>query len=140
MTWPFYEDFSWLRKRVLKYRTGAEPAETLVLYSSCVSMNDKGRRLVPAGSIMCEITTGPGAGKYGPYSKTAADGRQTVGTTDQPFVLLTGKDITLGEQAIEGLWAECVFDLAVICEVNGISNNATMLAALQAAFPNSNFR
>ena len=39
MSWPYVDDYSWLRRKVLKYRTGNEPAETLVIYSSCVAAN-----------------------------------------------------------------------------------------------------
>ncbi len=140
MSWPYYTDNSWQRKKVLKYRQGDEKSETLVLYSSCVTPNADARRLVDAGTVLCEITSGAGLGKYGPYEKTASDGRETVDLTNQAFVLLTGKDVTLGDQAVEGLFADCVFYRPTINEVNAISNSAAMLTALRTAFPQCNFR
>ena len=139
MAWPNVQDFSWVRKKVLKYRTGSEPAETLVVYSSCVTPNTDARRLMSSGTILTKITSGVGEGKYGPYLKTAADGRQTLDATNQAYVLLTGKDVTLGEEAVEGLWMDCIFNRPVINEVNGISNVAAQLTLLKAAFPQSEF-
>jgi len=140
MSMPHIEDYSWLRKKVLKYRSGDEPGETLVLYSSCVTANTAAKKLISAGTIVCEITSGDGDGMYGPYLKTASDGRETIGATNQPFVLLVGQDVTLGDRASEGLWQNCVFNRAVIDEVNGISTVAAELAKLKTAFPNSDFR
>ena len=139
MAWPNVQDYSWVRKKVLKYRTGNELAETLVVYSSCVTPNAEARRLMSAGTILCEITSGTGDGKYGPYLKTATDGRQTLDATNQAYVLLTGKDVTLGDEAVEGLWRDCVFHRATIDEVNSISTAAAQLALLKAAFPHSEF-
>jgi hypothetical protein len=138
MTWPHIETHDWERKPVLKYRVGDEKAETLVLYSSVVTPDADARRLVDAGTILCEITSGAGAGKYGPYDATAADGRQTIGSTHQCFVLLTGKDCTLGDRAVEGLWMDCVFRKDTLLDVNNI--NAADLSSLQAAFPQASFR
>ena len=132
-TWPHVEDFSWTRRKPLKYRDGSEKLETLVIYSSCVALNDNARRLVPAGTIMCEITTGTGDGKYGPYDKTASDGRQTIGASTQVYVTLAGHDVTLGDKACEGLWMGCVFNTSEILEVNEISN--ADLSTLKTAFP-----
>ena len=139
MTMPYIDDYSWLRKKVLKYRTGAEPAETLLLYSSCVAANTAGRRLITAGTIVCEITSGLGDGKYGPYEKTASDGRETVDATNQAYVLLVGQDVTLADRAVAGLWAQCVFNRDVIDEVNEISSVSAQLTLLKTAFPNAEF-
>ena len=131
-TWPHVEDFSWTRRKPLKYRDGSEKLETLVIYSSCVALNDNARRIVPAATIMCEITSGLGDGKYGPYDKTASDGRQTISADPQVYVTLAGHDVTLGEQACEGLWMGCVFNTSDILEVNEISN--ADLSTLKTAF------
>ncbi len=139
MSWPNVQDYSWVRKKVLKYRNGVEPAETLLVYSSCVTPNADARRLLSAGTILCEITTGAGTGKYGPYLKTASDGRQTLDATNQAYVLLVGKDVTLGDTAVEGLWTQCVFERSTLNEVNGISATAAQLALLKVAFPNVEF-
>ena len=140
MSFPYVDDFSWLRKKVLKFRTGAEPAETLVLYSSVIASNTLAQKRLSAGTIVCEITSGTGIGKYGPYLKTASDGRQTIGATNQAFILLVGKDVTLGDQASEGLWMDCVFNRTVIDDVNDISTVAAQLTSLKTAFPQSDFR
>jgi hypothetical protein len=139
MSMPYVDDYSWLRKKVLKYRLGSEPTETLLLYSSCVPANTKGRRLVSSGTIVCEITSGLGDGKYGPYEKTASDGRETVDATNQAYVLLVGQDVTLADRAVAGLWAMCVFNREVIDEVNEISVVSAELAKLKVAFPNAEF-
>jgi hypothetical protein len=120
---------------------GDEKSETLVLYSSVVDLNSTtARRYVPAGTILCEITSGDGDGKYGPYEKTASDGRQTIGSTVQPFVTIVGHDVTFGDKAVEGFFADCFFDKDVIYDVNDISDVAAQLSTLKAAFPQSVFR
>ena len=138
MAWPKYLDYSWLRRNPLKYRNGAEFIETLVVYASTVTADSDGRRLLPAGTIMCEITSGTGDGKYGPYAKTASDGRQTIGSTVQPYVLLEGLDVSLGDLPAGGLWANCVFNTSEILSVNGIST--ANLSDLKTAFPNAEWK
>lgn len=136
-TWPHVEDFSWTRRKPLKYRVGDEKLETLVIYSSTVALNDTARRLIPAATLLCKITSGLGIGKYGPYEPTASDGRQTIGTTDQVYVALAGHDVTLGDLSCEGLWMDCVFNTSEILKVNAIS--ASDLSTLKTAFPQSHF-
>ena len=63
MAWPKYYDYDWKRRNPLKYRMGAEPLETLVIYSSTVTADSDGRRLLSAGTVLCEITSGTGDGK-----------------------------------------------------------------------------
>lgn len=140
MTIPYVENFQWRRRRALKYRVGDERMESLVLYSSTVTPDDRARRVLSPATILCEITSGLGAGKYGPYDKTASDGRQTIGTANQPFVLLVGYDVTLGDRSVEGLWMDCVFNWPEIVAVNGLSDNATQKGLLKAAFPQCAFR
>jgi len=135
MAWPKYYDFSWEHRKPLKYRTGAEPLETLVVYSSVVTADTDGRRLLAGGTVLCEITSGDGDGKYGPYDKTVSDGRESIGATNQPFVTLVGHDVTLGDLPAEGLWAQCVFNTSEIEDVNDISH--ADLATLKTAFPNA---
>jgi len=137
-TWPKYYDYSWLRRKPLKYRTGAEPVETLVLYSSTVAADSDSRRLLSAATILCEITSGLGDGLYGPYDKTASDGRETIGATNQPYVSIEGLDVTLGDLPLGGLWAQCVFNVSDIYDVNSIST--ADLSTLKTAFPNAEFK
>ena len=132
---PYYQNFDWKRRRPLLYQTGAEPRETLVLYASTVALDADSRRTLAAGTILCEITSGDGDGKYGPYLKTASDGRQTIGSSVQPYVLQEGVDATLFDQPVAGLWAQCVFDASEIEDVNDISH--ADLSTLKTAFPNA---
>lgn len=136
-TWPHVEDYSWTRRKPLKYRDGSEKLETLLVHSSCVTANDDARRLIAAGTLMCKITSGTAVGKYGPYDQTASDGRQTVGADPQVYVTLAGHDVTLGDLPCEGLWMGCVFNTTEILDVNAIS--AADLSTLKTAFPLASF-
>lgn len=138
MSWPKYYNYDWKHRKPLKYRTGAEPVETLVLYASTVTLDADSRRIVAAGTLLCEITSGLGDGKYGPYSKTASDGRQTVSATNQAYISLEGLDVTLGDQVLGGLWAQCVFNTSEIEDVNDISH--ADLSTLKTAFPNAEWK
>jgi len=100
-----------------------------------VTPGDDARRLLGAATIMCKITSGAATGKYGPYLKTATDGRQTVSASNQAYVLLDGYDVTNGDKAVAGLWMGCVFDTSEIVGQNAISDNSTMRTALKTAFP-----
>lgn len=138
MAWPKTYNHDWQHRQPLKYRTGAEPVETLVLHSASVTPDADGRRLIPAGTILCKIASGPGTGKYGPYDPTATDGRQTLGAEPQPYVAIEGLDVTLGDLPIGGLWAQCVFNTAEIEGVNAIPH--TELGTLKTAFPNAEWK
>jgi len=138
MAWPKYYDNDWKRRRPLLYRTGAEPVETLVVYSSTVTLDSDSRRLIPAGQVLCEITSGVGDGKYGPYSKTASDGRQTISTAAQAYVAIEGLDVTLGDLPIAGLWAFCTFDASEVEAASGISH--ADVSTLKTAFPNAEWK
>lgn len=138
MTWPVVYDHSYKRRKPLKYRTGAEPIETLTAHASGITRDDDGRRLIHAATIMCEITSGHAQGKYGPYDKTASDGRQTIGATNQPYVTLAGHDLTLSDLPVEGLWAQCIFNTSEIEDVNDISH--ADLSTLKTAFPNAEWK
>lgn len=138
MAWPKYYDYAWKHRKPLKYRTGAEPLETVVVYSSTVTADEDGRRLLAGGTVLCEITSGLGDGKYGPYVKTASDGRQTIGATNQPYVMLDGLEVTLGDMPTAGLWAHCVLNTTEIEDVNGISH--ANLSTLKTAFPKAEWK
>jgi hypothetical protein len=138
MAWPKYYDNDWKLRNPLKYRMGAEPLETLVIYASAVTADSDGRRLLLPGTVLCEITSGDGDAKYGPYSKTASDGRQTIGASVQTYVLLEGVDVTLGDLPCAGLWALCVFDSSTVEESSGISH--ADLSTLKTAFPNAEWK
>lgn len=135
-SWPTYTDNSWKNRQPLKYRMGNEPAENLVVSSDAVDANDDGRRLVSAATLLCEIESGDDAGKYGPYDKTADDGRQTL-TPGKTFVTLNGRDMTLGDFGMAGLWQGCVFNTSDILDANDITDTEVNREALASVFPKS---
>jgi hypothetical protein len=137
MAWVNYTDNEFERKQPLKYRSGDEKAHTVVIYASTVTLDDDGRRLVPAGSLLCEITSGTGDGKYGPYSKTASDGRENI-TKALTVFAVAGHDVLLGDKAIGGWFADCIFDLSELT-LNGATGHSTGLTTLETAFPQCTF-
>jgi len=138
MTWPKVEEYSFKRRRPLKYHVGDEKMETLIVYASTVALDDDSRRLIHAGTILAKITSGAGEGKYGPYSVTASDGRESL-TSYQAYVAFAGHDVTLGDKAVEGLFMDCVFDTSEIIDVNAIDDTAGNRTALKTAFPQAHF-
>lgn len=132
-----YYDREYERHQPLKYRTGAEVGKSVVVYSSVVSLDDDSRRLVNRGAVLCEITSGDGDGKYGPYSKTASDGRESL-TAIQTVVASKGLDVTLGDRPLGGWYSMCVFDKSELTTY-GISLYGTSLTSLQDAFPQCTF-
>ena len=125
------------RPRPLKFVNGAEVSRSLVVYASTVSLDDDSRRLVAGGSLLCKITSGLGTDKYGPYSKTASDGRESL-TEGAAVITWRGHDVTLMDKGIEGLFAMCVFDKSELT-MNGVSLHGTSLTSLKAAFPTCSF-
>lgn len=142
-TYPHVMDYSYLYRRPLKYQKGDEAVETLVAYASVVPLNESARRFLPAGTVMNKITSGAGLGKYGPYSKTASDGRQTL-TTGDTYVLTESHDVTFGDVAVGGYYMDCIFDITQVADAGAagtpISKHGASLAALKAAFPHSEFK
>jgi len=125
-----YYDNDYERHQPLKYRGGGEMSKSIVVYASVVALDDDSRRLVNRGEVLCEITSGTGDGKYGPYSGTASDGRQNL-TNKLTVVAQVGLDVTLGDRPVAGWFADCVFDLSEMT-LNGISAHST---DLEDAFP-----
>lgn len=132
-----YYDHSHQRHQPLKYRHGDEKAKSIVVASSCVSLDSDSRRLVNRGAVLCEITSGHNDGKYGPYLKTAADGRQTL-TRNLAVVAMNGLDVTLGDRPVAGWFADCVFDKSEMT-TGGISWHGTPLTSIRAALPQCTF-
>lgn len=125
------------RPRPLKFVGGAEISKSVVVYASTVTLDDDSRRLVAGGTLLCKITSGLGADKYGPYLKTASDGRGSV-TENAAVFTWRGHDVTLMDKAVEGLFAMCVFDRSELT-TGGISFHGTPLTTLKAAFPQCSF-
>lgn len=135
---PFYDDYAWQRKQPLKFRTGAEQALTTVLYSSTVTLDTTtARRVVAAGTVLCRITSGTGENKYGPYDKTASDGRESI-AEDAAVIAVEGRDVTLGDREVGGWFAFCTFDKSQLT-TNGVSLHGDSLTSLKAAFPQCKF-
>ena len=137
MSWPHIDQNTQNRPRPLKYVVGAEIAKTAVVYSSTVELSSDSRRLVPGGTLLTQITSGAGADKYGPYSGTATDGRQTI-TAGSVCITQRGHDVTLGDKAVERLYAMCVFDMSELT-MGGYSLHSAPLTALRAALPSCVF-
>lgn len=132
-----YYDRDFQRHQPLKYRYGDEKAKTVVVGSSVVSLDSDDRRLVNRGELLCEITSGHLEGKYGPYSKTASDGRQSL-TRNKAVIATRGIELTLSvDQPIGGWYIDCLFDLSELT-LNGVSESGG-LSDLQTAFPQCEF-
>lgn len=133
-----YYDRDFDRHQPLKYRYGDEKAKTVVVGSSVVSLDSDDRRLVNRGELLVEITSGHLTGKYGPYSKTASDGRQNL-DRNKAVVTTRGLELTLGiDKEVGGWFADCVFDLSELT-LNGASESSTGLGNLRTAFPQCTF-
>jgi len=133
MAWPHIESDTFKRRRPLKYQTGAEVAETLVLDYSVVPQDSTGRRLVNDGTLLTKITA---TGKYGPYDSNASDGRESL-TRGSAYVLWGGVDVALGDKAVAGLFQNCVFDtseLTIDTDGYGRYEKATVPSDLTNAF------
>lgn len=137
MAWPNVVSNTQDRPRPLKYVTGAEVTASVVVYASVVTLDSDTRRLIAGGTLMCKITSGLGADKYGPYLKTASDGREAVAELSSVFVW-EGADVTLGDRAMAGLFANCVFDKSELT-MGGLSLHGASLTSLAAAFPQCTF-
>lgn len=135
---PKYYNRDYDRHQPLKYRYGDEKAKTVVVGASVVSLDSDDRRLVNRGELLVEITSGHLQGKYGPYSKTASDGRQNL-TRNKAVVATRGLELTLGKDREVGGWfADCVFDLSEMT-LNGVSDSLSGQTDLRTAFPQCTF-
>ena len=134
MGFQTYYDNDYQRHQPLKMRYGDEKSKSIVVYASVVTLDDDSRRLINRGEVLCEITSGTGDGKYGPYSGTATDGRENL-TNKLTVVAQVGLDVTLGDRPVAGWFADCVFDVSELT-LNGISMHST---DLEEAFPQCTF-
>ena len=140
---PNVLDDTWLNREPLKAKNGSEFSRTVVVLASGVTADANARRLVPAGTVLCKITSGHGNGFYGPYTKTASDGRESL-TAGAAVVASTGLEVTLGNNEIGGYYHNAVFDQTYIQDSGAagdvVSKPGTSLTALKAAFPTCTFR
>ena len=137
MTQPYYETNEWANKSPLKGVFGNERAKTLVIAASTVPNDTKSRKRISPGSFYVKVTSGDHVGKYGPYDKTASDGRQSP-AEGGVVVTWEAHDVTLGDRAAAGLYAQCVFDKSELT-MNGYSLHGTPLTNLKAMFPSCVF-
>lgn len=130
---PFFETNEWANKSPLKSQAGNERAKTIVIANTTVAIDSKLRRRLSPGTFLVEIGSGPNAGKYGPYDKTATDGRQSPAVGKACFTW-EAHDVTLFDTDAAGLYAQCVFDKSELT-MNGYSLTGTPLTNLKAMFP-----
>lgn len=130
MSQPYVIDNAWDKARPLKFETGAEVAKTVVVDNTHVGLSPQSQRVVTGGSLLCEITA---SGLYGPYDKSASDGREAL-TEGKCVFTRRGLDVTLYDRAVAGLYHNCVFDLSELT-LNGVSAHGASLTSLKTAFP-----
>ena len=122
----------------LLHWTGAELADSVVIHASVVTADSASRRIVPAGGLLLKITSGHALNKYGPYLKTASDGRQTL-TKNASVVTTAARETTLGDKSVAGYYGQSSFDLSQLTTY-GVSKHGASLTALEAVFPTCSFR
>ncbi|KYN77172.1 hypothetical protein A0J52_09940 [Clostridium sporogenes] len=72
----------------VRYKTGG-----VTIDKTTVTSGSDDRKILRAGSIICEITA---TGKYGPFDSGASDGRQTP-TMGKCFILADSVDVTFSD-------------------------------------------
>jgi len=137
MAQPYYETNTWANKSPLKSVHGNERKKTVTIYASTVVADSMLRKRLSPGTFLVKIDSGLGADKYGPYLKTATDGRQTPVEGEVVFSW-EAHDVTLGDRAAAGLYAQCVFDKSELT-MGGYSLHGTPLTNLKSYFPSCVF-
>jgi len=98
---PIYEKTTGTKKyEYLKSQEGIFLPITLA--EGAVSADADGNKIVIPGTVLAIITSGTDADKYGPYSTTAADGRQT--TSNIKCLLDTYANLKDGDLEVGGLF------------------------------------
>ena len=133
----YYESNDWANVTPLKSQSGNERAKTVTVYSSTVALDTKSRKRLSPGTLLVKITSGTGLNKYGPYDGTASDGRQTPAEDGVVFTW-EALDVTLGDAAVAGLYAQCVFDKSALT-TGGYSLHSTPLTNIKTYFPSCIF-
>jgi len=114
-------------KQPLKYLTGAEVADTVVVDYTTVSADGLGRRIIIPGELFTKITA---SGKYGPYDGAETDGREAIEQLSA-VIMNEGDNVELGDKALGGWYHNCVFDVSEL-DLFAASLNDT---PLRDAFP-----
>ena len=127
----FYrETFDIGLKKYFRYVSGGEKSDSVVIDAATVAADAAGNKVLKAGSLLVKITA---SGAYGPYAAGATDGRQTLGTAPNCVILSADTDVTRGDEAMGGWFADCAFEISQ-CTLFGAT-----AAAVRAAFPRSDF-
>lgn len=134
MSMPLIDTNAWDSARPLKYEVGDEKAHSVIVDNDTITAGSASRKRVTGGTLLCKITA---SGLYGPYDKTATDGRQTLAEEAAVFAH-RGVDVTLYDRAVAGLFADCVFDKSELT-TGGVSLHGTSLTTLKTAFPQCTF-
>ena len=137
MAQPYYETNTWANVSPLKSVNGNERKKTVTIYASTVANDSQNRKRLSPGTFLVKIDSGTGADKYGPYLKTATDGRQTPAEGEVVFTW-EAHDVTLGDRAVAGLYAQCVFDMSELT-MGGYNLHSTPLTNIKAMFPSCVF-
>ena len=133
MTQPWYENMDWKRRQPLKYKTGGETIQSVVLAGNSWTADSAARKLVAAGQVVCEITSGADDGKYGPYKSSASDGTQAL-TAGAVGILLEGHDLAFGDQPAAIVTDFAAFDVSEL-SIQTAHIYGAGLASLKTAFP-----
>ena len=88
-------------------------------------------------AVSFQIKSGHNSDSYGPYDKTASDGRESPAEGGAAFTW-EAHDVTLGDRHAAGLYAQCVFDTSEL-QMNGYNLHGTPLANLKTYFPSCVF-
>ena len=119
----------------LKHETGAEVMMDVVVDYSTVTADSNSQRIIAPGEVLCRISA---SDKFGPYSATATDGRQTVsapsGGNVQTVIAGERRNVTLGHDVLGGFMHNCVFDKSQIT-ANSEATTGIGMTDLASAFP-----
>jgi hypothetical protein len=126
----FHESFTLTGRKVLRYQSGDEKTESVVIDPATVTADADGNKIVVAGSLLVKITA---SGAYGPYASGAADGRQTLGTSPNCVICTADVDVTRGPEAIGGWFSDTMFESA------NLTLFGATLSNVKAAFPRCDF-
>jgi hypothetical protein len=136
------QSYTWTAP-IFKYVTGNEAARSIIIDPSVVTADGDGRKILRAGTLVLQMTSGANSGRFGPYASGATDGRQTL-ARGKAFIL--GEDVectyidewtgaVAGENPTpaSGLFGYCVF------ATSALTLNSASVANVQAAMPTCEF-
>ncbi|RKY14055.1 MAG: hypothetical protein DRP52_01060 [Planctomycetota bacterium] len=131
---PAYYSYDQANVNPLHAQRGSELAKTRTIYASTVPADSDLRKMVPAGTLLVKITSGTGINKYGPYLKTASDGRESPAENGVGFTTAAYDMTVCGDKALALWYADCVFEPDNLT-MGGYSLWGSSLTDLKAMFP-----